>query len=72
MNTIWFHLYVESKEQNKLTTETDSQMQRRDWWLLVVAEEGECWWRGEKGEEIQKYKLSFQNGHGMESTAQGI
>ena len=35
-NTIWFHLYMESKKQNKWTNkiETDSQLQRsvwRDW-----------------------------------------
>ena len=34
-NTIWFHSYVESKEQNKWInkTETDAEIQRTNWWL---------------------------------------
>ena len=34
-NTMWFHLHVESQEQNKWTNkiETDSLVQRTDWWF---------------------------------------
>ena len=34
-NYKWFHLHMESKEQNKWTnkTGTDSQIQRTNWWL---------------------------------------
>ena len=55
MNTIWFHLYVQSKNQKKQETkQKQSYIQRTDWWL---SDEKEIGFRGEKGEEIKKYKL---------------
>ena len=37
MNTVWFHLYVESKNTKQINKqnekEIDSQIQRTKWWL---------------------------------------
>ena len=54
-NTMWFHLYVESKEQYKWTNKTEADLwtQSTDWWLPEGREFGGL---GEKGEGIEKYK----------------
>ena len=55
-NTICFHLYVESIEQNKWTnkTETDTWTQRIGWWLPEGRAVRQL---GGKFERIKKYKL---------------
>ena len=44
-NTIWFHLYVESKKTKQMNvytkTEADSQINETHYWLAVGREKGE-------------------------------
>ena len=56
INIIWFHLYVESKEQNKWTNkkEADLRIQRTNWWLPGGRGIGGM---GETSKGIKKYRV---------------
>ena len=58
-NTIWFHLYMESKKQNKWTNKTKQNpwIQRKDWWLPEGKGVGNGW-NGEMGEGDQEVQTS--------------
>ena len=46
---------VEYKKQNKWTNRTETVMDTEN--ILIVARQEACWGMGERGKEINKYKL---------------
>ena len=55
--TILFHVYVESKKQNKWANKTESQIQRTKWRLKIGGGWGKEW---KKVNGIKKYKLPIK------------
>ena len=58
INTVWFHLYVESQKQNKQTNKT--KQNKNNWYR---EENGDCqtmgeWGAGETGEGDQEAQIS--------------
>lgn len=53
INTIWFNLYVESKNKSK---QNNNKTLRSDWWLLQRGMLGRGYEIGERDKEAQKVK----------------